>query len=132
MFPQAAIITHILFMVHRVDDRTSAEEQQRLEKGMREQMEHGRAIGAGSGCKEHVSQLRTCGIRNNAFDIGLHKTNRCSKNRGRGTNDRDHVQCELAGFEQGRQAAHHEHASGDHSRRMDQRGNGRWALHRVG
>src|SRR3546814_6664246 len=52
MFPERAIITHVLFMVHRVDHRASAKEQQRLEKGMGEQVEHRRAIRS----EEHTSE----------------------------------------------------------------------------
>ena len=40
MRPQAAIIAHILLVMHRVDHGPRAEKQQCLEEGMGEQMEH--------------------------------------------------------------------------------------------
>jgi hypothetical protein len=36
---QATHVAHVLFVVHRDDDRAGAEEQQRLEERMRHQME---------------------------------------------------------------------------------------------
>src|SRR3546814_8045460 len=56
-FPQIAVIAHVLFVVHRMDDRTSPEEQQCLEEGVREQVEHRGAIGARS--EEHTSELQS-------------------------------------------------------------------------
>ena len=44
LFPERTIVTHVLLMVHGVDDRTRAEEQQRLEESVREEVEHRRAI----------------------------------------------------------------------------------------
>jgi hypothetical protein len=42
---QPAHVAHVLLVVHRVDDRAGAEEQQRLEEGVREQVEDRGAIG---------------------------------------------------------------------------------------
>ena len=44
-------------MVHRVDDRARAQEQQRLEEGVGEEVEHRRAIGTDARRKEHIAQL---------------------------------------------------------------------------
>jgi hypothetical protein len=41
----AAHIAHVLLVMQAVNDRACAEEQQRLEEGVREQVEHRRRIG---------------------------------------------------------------------------------------
>jgi hypothetical protein len=120
-FTQAAIITHVLLVMHRVNDRTGAQEEQSLEEGMREQMEHGHTIGPAARCKEHVSELRTGRIGDDALDVVLNKPNSRGENRGGCAHNGDDIQCKLTGFKQRRQAADHEHASSDHRRSMDQR-----------
>ena len=55
----------------------TAKKQKRLEKRMREQMEHRNLISAHAKRDEHVAKLRTCRIRDNALDIVLHQTDGC-------------------------------------------------------
>jgi len=50
-------LAHVLFVMQRVNHRARAQEQQRLEEGMRKEMEHGRAIGRDAGGHEHVAEL---------------------------------------------------------------------------
>ena len=50
-FRSAAVITHVLLVVHGVDHAARAEEQQRLEEGVGEQVEHRRAVGADAAAK---------------------------------------------------------------------------------
>src|SRR3546814_6846745 len=79
MLPERAIIAHVLLVVHRVDDRAGTEEQQRLEEGVREQVEHRRAIGADTRREEHVDELRTGRIGDDALDVQLRRADRRSE-----------------------------------------------------
>ena len=131
-FAQAAIIAHVLLMVHRMDDRAGAQEQQRLEEGVGEEVEHRRAIGADARSEEHVAQLRTGRIGDDALDVGLHRADGRSEQAGRRADEGDEAQRRGRGFEHRRQAADHEHARGDHGGRVDQRRHRGRAFHRVG
>ena len=119
-------------MVHRMDDRAGAQEQQRLEEGVGEEVEHRRAIGAATGRKEHVAQLRTGRIGDDALDVGLHGADSGGEQTGGGTDIGDHGQRGRRHFEHRRQAADHEDAGGDHGGRVDQRRHRGRAFHRVG
>ena len=56
LLAQAAIVPHVLFMVHGMDDRAGAQEQHGLEEGVRQQVEHRRRIDADARGHEHVAQ----------------------------------------------------------------------------
>ena len=56
---QTAVVAHVLFVVHRVDHRSRAKEQHRLEKRVCEQVEHRNRINAHTRGYEHIAQLRT-------------------------------------------------------------------------
>ena len=58
VFAQAAHIADVLVMVHADDDRTRRHEQQRLEEGMRHQVEHRDRIRRSAECHRHVAELR--------------------------------------------------------------------------
>ena len=58
MFPKAAIIAHVLFMVHRMDHRPGAKEQQRLKERVGEQVEHRPAKRTDACGHEHIAELR--------------------------------------------------------------------------
>ena len=89
-------------MMHRVDHGACAEEQQRLEERMREQVEDGRAIRADAASNEHVAELGARRIGDDALDVVLHKAD------GRGEKCRDGAdhghECQGIGsvFEDGR------------------------------
>ncbi len=57
-FADAAHVAHVLLVMQAVDDRARAEEEQRLEESVREQVEHRRVVGADPCGEEHVTQLR--------------------------------------------------------------------------
>jgi hypothetical protein len=65
-FRSAAVEAHVLLVVHGVDDAARAEEQERLEEGVSEEVEHRRAIGADAGGEEHVAELRAGRISDHA------------------------------------------------------------------
>ncbi len=131
MLTQPAVIAHILLVVHRVDDRPRAQEQQRLEEGMREQVEHRRSVGAHARGEEHVAQLRAGRIGDHPLDVPLRRADRGGKYAGRRAHDRHHRQRDRRGLEHRAQPADHEHARGHHGGGVDQRRHRRRPLHRV-
>ena len=86
---KAAHLAHVLLAGHGVDDGTGAEEQQRLEEGVGEEMEDGDAIGAQPQSHEHVAELRTGRIGDDALDVVLHEADGCGEEGGNRTHD-DH------------------------------------------
>ena len=118
-------------MVHRMDNRACAQKQQGLEKRMGEQMENADGIAPNPQCHKHVAKLRTGGIGDDALDVVLHQTNSRRKKRGDAADDCDKTERIWCQIKQRRQARHHENASRDHGRGMDEGGNRGWPLHRV-
>ncbi len=66
-------------MMHGMDDRARTKEQQRLEKGMREQVVDAGRIHPDPERHEHVAELRTGRIRDHALDVVLHQAHRGAK-----------------------------------------------------
>ena len=129
--PEVAVIAHVLLMVHGGDHRARPEKQQRLEEGVRQQVEHGHRIDAHAGGHEHVTQLRAGGIGDHPLDVVLHQAHgRGEEGGGRADVDDEHLG--LGGvFEQRRHAHHQEHPGGDHGGGVDQRRNRRRAFHGI-
>ncbi len=105
--------------MHPVDHRTGAEEQQRLEEGVGEQVEHGGLIGPNAGGKEHIAQLRTGRIGDDALDIILREADRSGEDGRDGADIGDNHLGDRRIFEQGRQQTHHIDTSGDHGGGVD-------------
>src|SRR5215207_10233069 len=84
---KTAVKTHVLLMVHRMDDRAGAEDQQRFEEGVREQVEHGRAVGAHPRREEHVAELRAGRISDDALDVVLRRADRGREESRRSTDE---------------------------------------------
>ncbi len=131
LFPQTAIIPHILLVMHRMDHRTSAKEQQRLEESVREQVEHRHAVCADASGKEHVAELRAGRIGDHPLDVPLRRADCRGKEAGRGSDDRHNRKRSRRGLEHWRKPTDHEHARRHHRRCVDQRADRSRTFHRV-
>ena len=129
---KAAHLADILFVRHRVDDRARAQEHERLEEGVGEQMEHARPIGANTHGDEHVAQLRTGRIGDDALDVVLDEADGRGEEGGDATYDDHHFTRCGRQFVERRHAGDEEDPRRHHGRGMDQgRDRGR-AFHGVG
>ena len=90
-FRKRAVVTHVLLVVHGVDHAARAEEQQRLEEGVGEQVEHRRAIGADARREEHVAELRAGRISDHPLDVVLRAADRRGEDAGGGADPGDDV-----------------------------------------
>jgi hypothetical protein len=68
---EPAHLADVLLAAHGVDDRAGAEEQQRLEEGVRHQMEDRRPERSNSRRQHHVPQLRHRRVRQHLLDVVL-------------------------------------------------------------
>ena len=85
--PDAAHLAHVLLAGHGVDDRTRAQEQQRLEEGMRVEVEDAGRVGADAAGKEHVAELRAGRVGDHPLDVELGQPDRGGKDRRAGTDE---------------------------------------------
>ena len=87
MVLQAAEIPHIkgaACMVHR----SRRQEQPRLEKRVREEMEYRRAVRTDAQRKHHVTQLADSRVCQYPFDVVRHQRHRCREHSGYRANNR--------------------------------------------
>ena len=113
------------------DDRPGREEEQRLEEGVRHQVEHARHVGTQADGGNHEAQLADGGIGQHLLDVVLRHGNGRREQRGGRAHHGHHT---LRGRREGEKrvrAGHHVDTGGDHGRRMDQRGDRRRAGHGV-
>ena len=68
---ERAHLAHVLLVVHAVDHRAGAEEQQRLEEGVRHHVEDGGDVGARPDREEHVAELRHGRVGEHRLDVVL-------------------------------------------------------------
>ena len=108
------------------------EEQQRLEEGMRDEVEHRGLIGRDAGRKEHVAELRAGRIGDDFLDVVLRHADAGGEDAGGAADHHDEAERDRRILEHRRQARHHEHARRHHRRGMDQGRDRRRAFHRVG
>ena len=131
IFPETTHPGHVLLMVHGMNDRPAAQEEQRLEEGMGHQVK-----GRGPECadarrQEHVAQLRDRRVGQNLLDVGLHQTDRGRDERRQCPHHGDHHHHRRSVAEEHRVPTHHVDAGRDHRRRVDQGGYRCRTLHRV-
>ena len=129
---EVAHVAHVLLAAHGVNHRTRTEEQQRLEKRVREHVEDSGGKCSDAERKEHVAKLRDGGIGEYALDVVLHEANGCGEDRGQGTDDRDRLHRGGREHEQSVRARDHIDASRHHRRGMDKRGHRSGAFHSIG
>ena len=127
---QCAHLPDVLLVVHRVNHRASAKEQQCLEERVRGEMEHARFGSGQTHAHDHVAELRECRVSEDAFDVVLLDGDERGQQRGKSTDPRNHGQRIRRKDEE--HAAQHVNAGGHHRRGVDQRADGRRAFHRVG
>lgn len=72
LFPEAAHLPDVLLVVHSKNDRTGREEEEALEEGVREEVEHrqGRRDGE-TGAGHHVAELGNRGVGEDPLDVIL-------------------------------------------------------------
>ncbi len=87
---QSAHLTHVLLAAEAVNDGASGKEEQRLEEGVRHQVEDARAIGRNAATHEHVAKLRNGGVRQHLLDVGLHYADGRGKDRRQRSDNCDH------------------------------------------
>ena len=86
---EAAHAPHVLLAAHGVDHGAGAEEEQRLEEGVGEQVEDRDPVGADAERQEHVAELADGGVGEDALDIGLHQRDAGGQDRGEGADGSD-------------------------------------------
>ena len=89
---QAAHAPDVLLLVTAVNDRAGAEEEQRLEERVREQMEHPDRDATDAKAHEHEPELRHGGVSENAFDVRLRHSDERGEQRGDGADPSDDLE----------------------------------------
>ena len=86
---EAAHLADVLLLVATVNHRARAHEEQRLEEGVRDQVEHADGNAAHRQTRHHVAKLRNGRIGKDALDVVLCDGNQSGKDRRHGTNPCD-------------------------------------------
>jgi hypothetical protein len=118
--------------MHGVDDGAGAQEQQRLEEGVGEEVEDAGRVGADAAGHEHVAELRAGRVGDHALDVVLHEADGGGEEGGHRADQRHDLQGARRQLEQRGEARHHEHAGRHHGGGMDQRRDRGRPLHGVG
>ena len=130
---QERVVLHgMVAVLHALDDRAGREEEQRLEEGVRHQVEHARRKSAHAHRRHHEAKLADGGISQHFFDIKLAEGNGGREQR-RHPADNGHPALGRRDERIERKGTRHQvHARRHHRRRMDQRGDGGGAGHGIG
>ena len=126
---QAAHFRHLLLVMAAMNDAAGAEEEQRLEESVRDEMEQPCHPAADAKRQHHVAELADGRVGQHLLDVGHDDGN-----------GRRHEKCDTAGVgddkpclgsEQRIAPADEINACGNHGGSMDQRAHRRWPFHRV-
>ena len=115
----------------RVDDGAGAQEEQRLKEGVCEEVDHGGGGRADAQRHEHQPQAVDRRVGDDALDIGHHQTHRRREKHRQQADGQQQFRPARHQFDERQHARHQVNAGDDHRRGVDQRGDGRRALHRV-
>ena len=129
---QSAHLPHVLFVMHRMDDAAAAKEQERLEEGMRHEVEDAGCKRADTKREKHVTELAHGGVSKHAFDVILNKCDRCGEECRNGADHRDHRHGLWRHLINKIAAGNHVNAGSNHRRRVNQRADRSWTFHRIG
>jgi len=137
-FSQAAHSANVLFIVAAVNNGTRAEEEQRFEERVREQMKHADRDAADTKAHHHVTELRHGGVGKDAFDVGLRDCDERGEHGGDGADPGDNAQGWGSTGDSTRVRVHErihtrdeEDAGGYHCRGVDECADGRGPFHGV-
>ncbi len=115
-----------------MDDHAGGEEEQRLERTVRHEVEDGRAsVSDGQGAR-HVAELADGRVGEDALDVVLGEGGEARADHRDGGHDGKDGEGSGGGREDGKESGDEVDTGGDHGRRVDQRGDGGGARHRVG
>ena len=114
-----------------MDDRAGRQKQQGFEERMGHQMENRGRVGADAGAEEHIAELADRRIGEHPLDVVLHEADRRGKERRGAADHADDTQGDGGEIENEMVAHDHVDAGRDHRGGMDERADGRGALHRI-
>ena len=134
VFPQAAHVPDVLFLVDAVDDGARTEKEESLEKRVGDQVDHGRCDAADAEREHHEAELRDRRIREDPLNVGLRDGDQRREESGEGTDPCDGRERDghIAGRGENREHASDEIDAGrDHRGRVDERADRSRAFHGV-
>ena len=88
---EAAHPVEVLLAGHRADQRAGRHEEQRLEEGVRHQVEQAGDVGAGADAHDHVADLRHRRVGDDALEVGDDQADRAGDQQRHAADDRADV-----------------------------------------
>ena len=132
LLPKPAHAEDVRLVGERVHDGARREEQERLEEGVRHEMEHRGRQRADAEREHHVAELADRRIGEDSLDLALRQGDARGEDRRKTSDPGDQIHEEGRRREDEVGARDEVDARDDHRRRMNERGDGRRAFHRVG